>query len=172
VDERWRDKRSATPKPRAGSTSPLEEFATEVFALNAEQPDLTLEEILAELRKRRIRTSCSSLWRFSIDTQAAERERADVARACRRWIREQGLLDPARLVYIDETAVSTNLTRLPRLDTPRPCPARTRSAACCACRRGCSPISPTGRCDPRNRPRSRPREPACHYAGGVVPTPS
>jgi hypothetical protein len=35
---------------------------------------------------------------------AAERQRADVARARRRWIREQGLLDPARLVFIDETA--------------------------------------------------------------------
>src|ERR1700749_218606 len=44
--------------------------------------------------------------------QAAERQRADVARARRRWIREQGMLDPARLVFIDETAVSTNLTRL------------------------------------------------------------
>jgi len=35
-----------------------------------------------------------------------------VARARRRWIREQGFLDPARLVFIDETAVSTNLARL------------------------------------------------------------
>jgi hypothetical protein len=33
--------------------------------------------------------------------QAAERQRADVARARRRWIREQGMLDPARLVFID-----------------------------------------------------------------------
>src|SRR5712672_117253 len=57
---------------------------------------------------------------FSIDTtsplkkslQATERQRADVARACRRWIREQGMLDPARLVFIDETAVSTNLVRV------------------------------------------------------------
>src|SRR5271157_3938641 len=44
--------------------------------------------------------------------QAAERQRADVARARRRWMREQGMLDPARLVFIDETAVSTNLVRL------------------------------------------------------------
>jgi transposase len=44
--------------------------------------------------------------------QAAERERADVVRARRRWIREQGMLDPARLVFIDETAVSTNMVRL------------------------------------------------------------
>ena len=62
--QRWRDERSAAPKPRGGSTSPLEEFAAEILTLNAEQPDLTLEETLAELRKRRIRTSCTSLWRF------------------------------------------------------------------------------------------------------------
>jgi transposase len=43
--------------------------------------------------------------------RAAERKRADVARARRRWIREQGLLDPARLVFIDETAVTTNMVR-------------------------------------------------------------
>jgi transposase len=35
-----------------------------------------------------------------------------VVRARRRWIRKQGMLDPARLVFIDETAVSTNLVRL------------------------------------------------------------
>jgi transposase len=29
----------------------------------------------------------------------------------RRWIREQGLLDPARLVFIDETAVTTKMVR-------------------------------------------------------------
>jgi len=34
-----------------------------------------------------------------------------VARARRRWIREQGFLDPAKLVFIDETAVSTNMVR-------------------------------------------------------------
>src|ERR1700688_4793744 len=44
--------------------------------------------------------------------QAAERQRADVARARRRWIREQGMLDSTRLVFIDETAVSTNLARV------------------------------------------------------------
>src|SRR5271167_3193880 len=44
--------------------------------------------------------------------RAAERKRADVARARRRWIREQGFLDPARLVFIHETAVTTNMLRL------------------------------------------------------------
>lgn len=62
--QRWREKRSATPKPRGGSVSPLEEFAAKILAVIAEQPDLTLVETLAELRKRGIRTSRSSLWRF------------------------------------------------------------------------------------------------------------
>lgn len=62
--QRWRASSSAAAKPRGGSISPLEEFSTQVLALVAEQPDLTLVETVAELRKRRIRTSRSSLWRF------------------------------------------------------------------------------------------------------------
>lgn len=42
---------------------------------------------------------------------ASEQERADVARARRRWMREQGLLDSTHLVFIDETSVNTNMTR-------------------------------------------------------------
>src|SRR3954453_15212981 len=118
--QRWRESRSATPKLRGGSISPLEEFATGILALVSEQPDLTLVETVAVLCKRRIKTSRSSLWRFldrhditlKKSLQAAERQRADVAQARRRWMREQGMFDPARLVFIDETAVSTNLVRL------------------------------------------------------------
>src|SRR5271165_5019293 len=44
--------------------------------------------------------------------RAAEQERADVARARRRWMREQGLFDPARLVFIDETSANTRMVRL------------------------------------------------------------
>ena len=62
--QRWHETGSAAPKPRGGSISPLEEFAEEVLALVAEQPDLTLVETVVELRRRRIRTSRSSLWRF------------------------------------------------------------------------------------------------------------
>src|SRR6266403_3876267 len=57
--QRWRESRSAAPKPRGGSISPLEEFAAEVLALIGEQPDLTLVETVTELRKRRIKTSRS-----------------------------------------------------------------------------------------------------------------
>ena len=62
--QRWDETRSAAPKPRGGSVSPLEANAERILGLNAERPDLTLKETLAELRKRGIRTSRSALSRF------------------------------------------------------------------------------------------------------------
>jgi transposase len=62
--QRWRDTGSSAPKPRGGSTSPLEEHAAVILALVDEQPDTTFKEMVAALRKRRIRTSRSALWRF------------------------------------------------------------------------------------------------------------
>jgi transposase len=62
--QRWHETGSAAAKPRGGSVSPLEDHAAVILELVAEQPDLTLEETLAELLKRRIRTSQSSLSRF------------------------------------------------------------------------------------------------------------
>ena len=83
-----------------------------LFVLIARQPDLTLDEIVVAMRKRRIAGSRSAVWRFferhnisfKKNLRAAEQERADVARARRRWMREQGMFDPARLVFIDEPA--------------------------------------------------------------------
>jgi transposase len=60
----WRETGSTAPKPRGGSTSRLEEHRTLILGLVKEQPDSTFEELLAALRKRRIRTSRSALWRF------------------------------------------------------------------------------------------------------------
>jgi transposase len=62
--QRWDESRSAAPKPRGGSTSPLEADAERILALILERSDLTLKETLAELRKRGIRTSRSALSRF------------------------------------------------------------------------------------------------------------
>jgi transposase len=72
------------------------------------------------MAKRGIPGSQSALQRFfdrhnvSFKKESARgrAKRADVARARRRWMREQGMLDPARLVFIDETATSTNMVRL------------------------------------------------------------
>src|SRR5215472_12302080 len=57
-------------------------------------------------------SSLATASRSKKSLRAAERKRADVARARRRWIREQGWLDSTRLVFIDETAVTTNMVRL------------------------------------------------------------
>jgi hypothetical protein len=43
---------------------------------------------------------------------ASEQERPDVAAARAAWRTDQLLLDPRRLVFIDETGTSTNMTRL------------------------------------------------------------
>jgi transposase len=62
--QRWREQGSAAAKPRGGSTSPLEKIADKILAFSAEQPDLTLDEMVAGLRKRAIHASRSSLSRF------------------------------------------------------------------------------------------------------------
>jgi transposase len=119
--QRLRDTGSAAAKRCGGSTSPLEQHAERILAIVRERPDATLKEIVAVLRKEGIHTSKSALDRFLArhkitrkkkSLRATEQERKDVARARRKWIREQGLLDPAKLVFIDETSVNTNMVRL------------------------------------------------------------
>jgi transposase len=118
--QRWRETGSAAAKPSGGSVSPLEKYAKWFLDLIAAQPDLTLDEVILAKEKARIPGSRSAVGRFFLrhgvsfkkSLYAAEQQRADLARARRRWIREQGLLDSARLVFIDETATSTNMVRL------------------------------------------------------------
>ena len=118
--QRFRENGTFEPMPSGGSTSPLEKHSRQILALISEVSDLTLNEIVSALHKRRIPGSRSALSRFFArhgitikkSLRAAERKRADVARARRRWIWEQGFLDPAHLVFIDETAVTTNMLRL------------------------------------------------------------
>src|SRR5262252_1279017 len=62
--QRFREDGTCEPMPRGGSTSPLEEYAQQILALNREQPDLTLDEIVLALHKRRISGSRSALSRF------------------------------------------------------------------------------------------------------------
>jgi transposase len=119
--QRLRDTGSWAAKPRGGSTSPLEQHTEGILAAVRGQPDATLKEIQATLRKQGIHTSRSALDRFlgrhkitrkKKSLRAAEQKRKDVAQARRKWIREQGLLDPAKLVFIDETSVNTSMVRL------------------------------------------------------------
>ena len=60
----FRDTGICAAKPRGGSTSPLEEHAEFLLALIEEQSDLTLDEAVSVMRRRKIRSSRTALWRF------------------------------------------------------------------------------------------------------------
>ena len=118
--QRFEETGSVAAKPSGGSTSPLEEHAEFLLALIAAQPDLTLDEVVVVMEKRGIAGSRSAVWRFfdrrnisfKKTLYAAEQKRAEVVRARRRWMREQGMFEPARLVFIDETSTNTSMVRL------------------------------------------------------------
>ena len=55
---------SCAAKPYGGSTSPLEEHAEFLLTLIAEQPDLTLDEVVAIMRKQKVPGKRTSVWRF------------------------------------------------------------------------------------------------------------
>jgi transposase len=119
--QRFEETGCIAAKPSGGSTSPLEEHAKFLLDLIAKQPDLTLDEIVAAMKKRRVSGSRTAVWRFfdrrnisfkKKTLYASEQKLAEVARARRRWMREQGLFDPARLVFVDETWTSTSMVRI------------------------------------------------------------
>jgi hypothetical protein len=72
------------------------------------------------LRERGVVTSYGSVWRIVHDAGvsfkktlfATEQDRPDVARKRRHWKTHQSRLDPARLVFMDETWAKTNMMRL------------------------------------------------------------
>ena len=62
--QRWEETGSFAAKPSGGSTSRLEKHGEWLLALIAEQSDLTLDEVVMAMRKRRIAGSRSAVWRF------------------------------------------------------------------------------------------------------------
>ena len=62
--QRFEETGSVAAKPSGGSTSPLEKHAEFLLALIADKPDLTLDEIVATMRKQKIAGSRSAVWRF------------------------------------------------------------------------------------------------------------
>lgn len=103
------------------SRSPLKAHEEWLLDLVAREPDLTLEEIRDRLaREKKREVAVSSVWRF-YDRHAitfkkspatAEQDRPDVAAAREELRPEQPTLKASRLVFIDETAVTTKMTRL------------------------------------------------------------
>src|SRR5215471_16791671 len=62
--QRWRQTGSVEAKPSGGSTSPLDEHAEFLLGLTVEQPDMTLDEIVAAMSKAGIESSRTAVWRF------------------------------------------------------------------------------------------------------------
>ena len=120
--DRWKTTGSVEAKPGTGhSRSPLEQHKQWLLDLVAAEPDLTLEEIRARLRSReeaegrhRARSGASTTVTTSPSKKtlhAAEQDRPDVAAARAELKAEQPELDAPRLVFIDETAVTTKMVR-------------------------------------------------------------
>jgi transposase len=62
--QQWSSTGSAKAKPTGGSQSPLDKHEEVILAIFAERPDMTLSEAAAEIGKRVIKTSISSVFRF------------------------------------------------------------------------------------------------------------
>ncbi|MGC2834760.1 MAG: IS630 family transposase [Methylocella sp.] len=118
---RKRETGSVSPDKFGGYKSyALEPHTDMVKELVAEQPDSTLAELKARLAKKKVKVSQSGISRFlhhikltfKKSIHAAEQDRPDVAAARKALRKEQPTLDPKHLVFIDETAATTKMTRL------------------------------------------------------------
>jgi transposase len=82
--------------------------------------DFTLRGLVAELAERGLAVDYHGVWTFVHEEKlsfkktavAAERDRPDIARRREQWRRYQTRIDPARLVFIDETWTKTNMAPL------------------------------------------------------------
>src|SRR6266436_5493233 len=119
--KRKRETGSVSPDKFGGyKTFTLEPHTDRVKELVAEQPDSTLAELQVRLAKEKVKVSQSGISRFlhhinltfKKSVHAAEQDRPDVAAARKALRKEQLTLDPKQLIFIDETAATTKMTRL------------------------------------------------------------
>jgi len=82
-------------------------------------PDIPLPELKVRLAEKGAQVRVRALWRFcrrhtitrKKTAPAAEQDRPDVRKRREAWLEGQLDLDPARLVFIDETWASTTMAR-------------------------------------------------------------
>ena len=159
--QRWcrldREQGNVAPKPMGGTR--LFVLANEhdwLVERIAEQPDVALRTLLAELHERAIEVSYFAVWNIVDRTglsykktlHASEQDRPDVARRRLQWQQRQASVDPQRLIFIDETWSKTNMS------------ASVRTF----CQRGASPRP--GWSQPSNRRKLRRRKAGWGATGG------
>jgi len=116
----WRRSHRARARPMGGDRrSVLKPLRQWLLRLIEREDDLTLVAISGRLMAEHgVKADPSMLSRFiraegisyKKSLFASEQDRPDVKRRRERWKRHQGKLDPARLVFIDETWTKTNMT--------------------------------------------------------------
>jgi transposase len=99
----------------------IEAHADFILAQIEKKPDMTIMELREKIRERHgVGVGYGTVWRFLARHRitrkkktghASEQEREDVAAAREAWFEGQLDLDPLKLVFIDETAISTNMAR-------------------------------------------------------------
>jgi transposase len=100
----------------------IEAHADFILAQMKAKPDMTIMELREKIRERHgVGFGYGTVWRFFTRHRitrkkktghASEQDREDVAAAREDWFEGQLDLDPSKLVFIDETAISTNMARL------------------------------------------------------------
>jgi hypothetical protein len=119
----WRTAGAACARPKRGDqrSDRIEAYRAIILAAIEAQVDITPVK-LAELFRREHHAAFppSTIWRFLVRhaittkkiAQASQQARSDVAAERRAWFNSQPDLDPARLVFIDETGASAKIARM------------------------------------------------------------
>jgi len=99
----------------------IEAHAEFILAQIKAKPDMTIMELREKIRERHgLGFGYGTMWRFLARHKitrkkktghASEQEREDVESAREDWFEGQLDLDPLKLVFIDETSISTNMAR-------------------------------------------------------------
>ena len=123
---RWRRRAQVQgdPGPRAlggdRRSGRIETHRALILGVLAETPDITIEELRRLLSRRALGFGYGTIQRFLVrhgmtrkrkTGHASEQDRPDVLERRRAWRDGQAELDPARLVFIDETWAKTNMAR-------------------------------------------------------------
>jgi transposase len=122
--QRWsrleRTTGSVTPRPMGGRRPfTLAGERERMLERIAQQPDLPLRALQAELHERGVKASYFALWNIvdraglsykKKSLRASEQERPKIARRRLQWQQRQAKIDARRLVFIDETWTKTNMT--------------------------------------------------------------
>ena len=112
------------PSPAGGGHAKLEPHRTFLLEKLAEKADITMPELAAELAAatcEKADPASLSRWlirigyRFKKTLRASEHDRPDVKQAREQWTSARQpvmRLEPHRLVFLDETGTTTQITRL------------------------------------------------------------